>query len=163
MIDGETSSIYDVLIGAIPTYKWYDPTGRQMGIGSRLTKGAKQVQSCLAVLLDQTTGDNEVICLAQGLTADLVTFLNQMDAWLTKSFHEITTDTVYLAKVAWCMLMECLTKILEELHTARKDVSDAARLSPELNIWGMLRAWRVQQHLRENDFQDDPMLTGVFV
>jgi len=163
MIDGEMSSIYDVLIGAVPAYERYDPTGRQMGSRSRLTKGSKQVQSCLAVLLDQTTDDNKVICLAQGLTADLVTFLNQMDAWLTRSFHEITTDTVYSAKVAWCMLLDCLAKILEELHMAHKDVTDTTRLLPELYIWGMLWAWRVQQLLLENDFQDDPMLTGVFV
>jgi len=58
-----------------------------------------------------------------------------MHGWLTKSFREITTDTVYLAIVALCcMLMECFMKILEELHTACKNVSDAARLSPELYI-----------------------------
>jgi len=102
-------------------------------------KGAKQVQSWLAVLLDQTTDDNKVICLARGLTADSVMFLTQMDAWLMKSFREITTDTVYLGKVAWCMLMQCLAKILEELHVAHEDVTDAARVAPVLYIWGMLQ------------------------
>jgi len=165
-VDSEKSSVYDVLIGAIPpTYERYEPTSHWTGIGSHLTKtkGAKQVQLRLTVLLDQTTDENEVTCLAQGLTGDLVSLLSQMDAWLTKSYCKITTDTVYSGKVAWCMLMECLAKILEELYSAREDVPDAARLAPELSIWGMLRAWKVQQRLLQNNFQDDPMLTGVFV
>jgi len=115
------------------------------------------------VLLDQTTDENEVTRLAQGLTEDSVSFLSQMDAWLTKSYCEMTTDIIYSGKVAWCMLMECLAKILEELHSTREDVADAARLAPELYIWRMLQAWKVQQRHLQNDFQDDPMLTGVFV
>jgi len=162
-VSAKKSSVYDVLIGVSPTYERYKPTGRRTGIGSCLTKGAKQVQLQLTVLLDQTMDENKVTCLAQGLTADSVSFLSQRDAWLTKSYHEITTDTVYSGKVAWCMLMECLVKILEELHSAQEDVTDAARLAPELYIWGMLRAWKVQQRLLQHDFQDDPMLTGVLV
>jgi len=69
-------------------------------------------------VLDQTTDENEVSHLAQGLTADSVSFLSQMDAWLTKSYCKITIDTVYSGKMAWCMLMECLAKILEKLHSA---------------------------------------------
>jgi len=88
------------------------------------------------VLLDQTTNEqNEVTYLAQGLTADLVSFLSQMGLWLTKSFCKLTTDTVYSGKVAWCMLMECLVNILEELHAAREYVTDATRLAPEFYIW----------------------------
>jgi hypothetical protein len=40
---------------------------------------------------------------------------------------------------------------------------DAARASPGLYVWGMLKAWQVQQRYLSNHFQDDPALTGIFV
>jgi hypothetical protein len=61
------------------------------------------------------------------------------------------------------MQLECLEQIFEELHQARVAVVDAARLSQGIYLWGMLKAWQIQQRYIRNDFQDDPALTGIFV
>jgi hypothetical protein len=61
------------------------------------------------------------------------------------------------------MQLECLEQIFEELHQARVAVVDAARISQGIYLWGMLRAWQIQQRYVSNDFQDDPALTGIFV
>lgn len=61
------------------------------------------------------------------------------------------------------MQLECLEQIFEELHQARVAVVDAARISQGIYLWGMLKAWQIQQRYVENDFQDDPALTGIFV
>jgi hypothetical protein len=72
-------------------------------------------------------------------------------------------DTPYTSEEVWDMQLECLEQIFEELHQARVAVIDAAHISQGVYLWGMLRAWQIQQRYVSNDFQDDPALTGIFV
>jgi hypothetical protein len=72
-------------------------------------------------------------------------------------------NTPYTSEEVWDMQLECLEQIFEELHQARVAVIDAARISQGIYLWGMLRAWQIQQRYVSNDFQDDPALTGIFV
>ena len=69
----------------------------------------------------------------------------------------------YTSEEVWDMQLECIEQIFEELHQARVAVVDAARISQGIYLWGMLKAWQIQQCYIENDFQDDPALTGIFV
>ena len=59
-------------------------------------------------------------------------------------------------------MLECPEQIFEELHHARVAVVDAARISQGIYLWGMLRAWQIQQRYVSNNFQDDPVLTDIF-
>jgi hypothetical protein len=72
-------------------------------------------------------------------------------------------DTPYTSEEVWDMQLECLEQIFEELHQARVAVINAARISQGIYLWGMLKAWQVQQRYVENDFQDDPALPGIFI
>jgi hypothetical protein len=83
--------------------------------------------------------------------------------WIESAHRELTADTPYTSEEVWDMQLECLEQIFEELHQARVAVVDAARISQGIYLWGMLRAWQIQQRYVSNDFQDDPALTGIFV
>jgi hypothetical protein len=83
--------------------------------------------------------------------------------WIKSLHRELTADTPYTSSEVWDMQLECLEQIFEELHQARVAVVDAARLSQGIYLWGMLKAWQIQQQYIRNDFQDDPALTGIFV
>lgn len=61
------------------------------------------------------------------------------------------------------MQVECILKIVEELSEARDAVVDAARHQEAYYLWGMLRAWQIQQCYMDNHFKDDPALTGIMV
>jgi hypothetical protein len=109
------------------------------------------------------TDDSEAIKIASGLLSDSITFVSALCTWIESSHRELTADTPYTSEEVWDMQLECLEQIFEELHQARVAVVDAARISQGIYLWGMLKAWQIQQRYVENDFQDDPALTGIFV
>jgi hypothetical protein len=95
--------------------------------------------------------------------ADSCTFITSLCTWIESSHRELTADTPYTSGEVWDMQLECLEQIFEEIHQARVAVVDAARISQGIYLWGMLKAWQIQQRYLTNDFQDDPALTGIFV
>jgi hypothetical protein len=110
-----------------------------------------------------TTDNPEVVKVASGLLSDSTTFVASLCTWIESAHRELTADTPYTSEEVWDMQLECLEQIFEELHQARVAVVDAARISQGVYLWGMLRAWQIQQRYVSNDFQDDPALTGIFV
>ena len=158
-----TGGPFDWLKGYLKDYSVWDPAGRKSGVSSRIKDGIKVATKRAEGLLSLTTDDTEAIKVASGLLSDSSTFITSLCTWIESAHRELTADTPYTSDEVWDMQLECLEQIFEELHQARVAVVDAARLSPGIYLWGMLKAWQIQQRYVSNDFQDDPALTGIFV
>jgi hypothetical protein len=158
-----TGGPFDWLKSYLKTYAVWDPAGRKSGVSSRIKEGIKVAAKRAEGLLSITTGDPEVVKVASGLLSDSTTFISSLCTWIEGAHRELTADTPYTSEEVWDMQLECLEQIFEELHQARVAVVDAARISQGVYLWGMLRAWQIQQRYVANDFQDDPALTGIFV
>ena len=159
----QAGGTFDCLKSYLKSQNVWDPPGRQRGVSKRIMDGVTSTQRRAETLLAATTTDPEVCALATGLVGDSAKFITQLVTWLAKQNRELTADTPYSAEEVWDMSLECLEQIFEEIHQARVSVVDAARVSPGLYLWGMLKAWEIQQRYLENSFQDDPALTGIFV
>ena len=107
--------------------------------------------------------DSEVVLLSSGLCVDSSTFCKELVQFINEQHEELTTDSSYSPEEVWSMQLECLQTIIQELSEARQAVADAARHNPGYYLWGMLRAWQVQQRYLSNHFKDDPALTGILV
>jgi hypothetical protein len=158
-----TGGTFDWLKGYLKDYAVWDPAGRKSGVSSRIRDGIKVATKRAEGLLSLTTDDTEAVKVASGLMSDSCTFITSLCTWVESSHRELTADTPYTSCEVWDMQLECLKQIFEELHQARVAVVDAARISQGIYLWGMLRAWQIQQRYLDNDFQDDPALTGIFV
>jgi hypothetical protein len=158
-----TGGTFDWLKGYLKDYSVWDPAGRKSGVSSRIRDGIKVATKRTEGLLLLTTDDIEAVKVASGLMSDSCTFITSLCTWIESSHRELTADTPYTSSEVWDMQLECLEQIFEELHQARVAVVDAARLSQGIYLWGMLKAWQIQQRYIRNDFQDDPALTGIFV
>jgi hypothetical protein len=158
-----TGGTFDWLKGYLKDYSVWDPAGRKSGVSSRIRDGIKVATKRAEGLLALTTDDIEAVKVASGLMSDSCTFITSLCTWIESSHRELTADTPYTSSEVWDMQLECLEQIFEELHQARVAVVDAARLSQGIYLWGMLKAWQIQQRYVRNDFQDDPALTGIFV
>jgi hypothetical protein len=154
---------FDWLKSYLKDYSVWDPAGRKSGVSSRIREGIKVAAKRAEGLLSLTTDDSEAIKIASGLLSDSITFISALCTWIESAHRELTADTPYTSEEVWDMQLECLEQIFEELHQARVAVVDAARISQGIYLWGMLKAWQIQQRYVENDFQDDPALTGIFV
>jgi uncharacterized protein YneF (UPF0154 family) len=64
---------------------------------------------------------------------------------------------------SWELVVDCVAYIFEELHNVRSAVTDAGKYNQGMFLWGMLRACDIQEHYRENQFKNDPALTGLMV
>jgi uncharacterized protein YneF (UPF0154 family) len=64
---------------------------------------------------------------------------------------------------SWELVVDCVAHIFEELHNVRSEVTDAGQYNEGMFLWGMLRAWEIQERYRENQFKNDPALTGLMV
>jgi hypothetical protein len=158
-----TGGTFDWLKSYLKDYSVWDPAGRKSGVSSRIRDGVKVATKRAEGLLSLTTDDTEAVKVASGLMADSCTFITSLCTWIESSHRELTADTPYTSGEVWDMQLECLEQIFEEIHQARVAVVDAARISQGIYLWGMLKAWQIQQRYLTNDFQDDPALTGIFV
>ena len=100
--------------------------------------------------------------VAVGLLNDSVCFLDELANWKMNSYPELLEDTALPKSMLWYMYMECEAKIWEDIADVCSQYVDAARFSPGYYLWGMLKAWEVQNWYLSKHFQDDPALTGIF-
>jgi uncharacterized protein YneF (UPF0154 family) len=64
---------------------------------------------------------------------------------------------------SWELVVDCVAHIFEELHNVRSEVTDAGQYNKGMFLWGMLRAWEIQERYQENQFKNDPALTVLMV
>ena len=154
---------YDWLQGYLKTYAVWKPRGRTTGVSHQILEGVNKVTRRTVEVRGLKTTDSEVILLSSGLCTDSATFCKELVQFINEQHEELTADSSYSADEIWAMQLECLQTIISELSEAREAVADAARHDRAFYLWGMLRAWQVQQRYLTNHFKDDPALTGILV
>lgn len=154
---------YDWLKGYLKTYAVWKPRGMSTGVGKQITEGVRNVTSRAETLRMANTADVEVRALAGGLCQDSAFFCNELVRFIDEQHDELTSGTTFTPEQVWGMQLEFLTTIIHKLSEAREGVGDAARYNPAYYLWGMLRAWQIQQRYIANHFKDDPALTGIMV
>jgi uncharacterized protein YneF (UPF0154 family) len=160
----EGGGVYDWLKSYLKSFDvWKPSSGMTTGVSHQILAGidkvSKRAEEYRAMITDEPT----VSRLAAGLVMDSVTFCHDLDMFINEQHHELTHGTAYTKDAVWMMQLECLQTIVEELSEARERVADAGRHNPAYYLWGMLRAWQIQQRYRRNHFKNDPALNGVLV
>jgi hypothetical protein len=160
----EGGGTYDWLKSYLKTFDVWKPTsGMTTGVSHQILSGidkvAKRAEEYRSLITDEPT----VSRLAAGLVMDSVTFCHDLVMFINEQNHELTHGTAYSKEAVWVMQLECIQTIVEELSEARERVADAGRHNPAYYLWGMLRAWQIQQRYRRNHFKNDPALNGVLV
>jgi hypothetical protein len=160
----EGGGTYDWLKSYLKTYEvWKPASGMTTGVSHQILSGidkvAKRAEEYRSLITDEPT----VSRLAAGLVMDSVTFCHDLVMFINEQNHELTHGTAYSKEAVWVMQLECIQTIVEELSEARERVADAGRHNPAYYLWGMLRAWQIQQRYRRNHFKNDPALNGVLV
>lgn len=160
--DGGKGGAYDWLLGYIKSYEVWKPPGTTHGVSHQITNGVKSVSKRIAELRKQYS-DNKVVMLSLGLCQDSADFCSEFVRFVNDQQEELANNTGYSAEQIWEMQIECIQKIIEELHEAREAYGDTGQTEKGNYVWGMLRAWQIQQRYMTNHFKDDPALTGVLV
>jgi hypothetical protein len=153
----EGGGTYDWLKSYLKSFEVWKPTsGMTMGVSHKVAKRAEEYRSLI-------TDEPTVSRLAAGLVMDSVTFCHDLVMFINEQNHELTHGTAYSKEAVWVMQLECIQTIVEEFSEARERVVDAGRHNPAYYLWGMLRAWQIQQRYHRNHFKNDPVLNGVLV
>jgi hypothetical protein len=163
MTDGG-GSVFSWLQANLKSFEiWKPKGGRTYGVAQQIRDGIGRVTERTTELRDLHTADPQAILLSTGLCSDSATFCHELVRFITEQQDALTADTTFSVTQVWEMQLECLQKIIEELSEARESVADAARHTPAYYLWGMLKAWKIQQRYLSNHFKDDPALTGIMV
>lgn len=159
----EGGGAYDWLKSYLKTYEVWKRPGMSTGLGQQILDGVEKVERRLAEMRDEETVDQSVVRLSIYLAQDSARFCSAFVRFVDDQQDDLTKDTTFSSEQVWPMQVECILKIIEELSEARDAVVDAARHNEAYYLWGMLRAWQIQQRYMENHFKDDPALTGIMV
>jgi uncharacterized protein YneF (UPF0154 family) len=160
----EGGGVFDWLKSYLKNFDvWKPASGMTTGVSLQILAGIDKVAKRAEEYRGFVTDEPTVSRLAAGLVMDSVTFCHDLVMFVNEQNHELTHGTAYSQEAVWTMQLECLQTIMEELSEARELVADAGRHNPAYYLWGMLRAWEIQQRYRRNHFKNDPKLNGVLV
>jgi hypothetical protein len=161
-IDG--ASAHAVLKGVLKDFQVWKPRGELFtGLSTQITEGVRKRSAQMKAFRDESTSDPEVRELSAGLMADSVVFCQELVSFINTQNDSLTHDTTYSASQIWDMQLECIRTIFQELADARSEFMLPAKSVPAYYLWGMLRAWEIQQRYLRNHFKDDGALMGIFV
>jgi hypothetical protein len=162
--DVDGASAHAVLKGVLKNFQVWKPRGELFaGLSTQITEGVRKHSAQMKAFRDESTTDPEVRELSQGLMADSVVFCQELVSFINTQNDSLTHDTTYSAEQIWDMQLECIRTIFQELADARSEFMLPAKSMPGYYMWGMLRAWEIQQRYLRNHFKDDGALMGIFV
>jgi hypothetical protein len=161
-VDG--ASAHAVLKAALKNFQAWKPRGElTTGLSTQILDGVGQRNKQMRAFRQEHTYDLEVKELSQGLLFDSVQFCQELVGFINTQNDSLTHDTTYTAEQIWDMQLECIRTIFQELADARSEFMMPAQSVPAYYMWGMLKAWEIQQRYLRNHFKDDPALMGIFV
>jgi hypothetical protein len=162
--DVDGASAHAVLKSVLKTFQVWKPRGElTLGVAASISEGVRRRTNQMRVFRQAHTTDVEVKELSHGLLSDSARFCQDLVAFVNEQNDALTHDTTYSAEQIWDMQLECIRTIFQELADARSEFVLPAQSAPGYYLWGMLRAWEVQQRYLRNNFKDDPALMGIFV
>jgi hypothetical protein len=161
-VDG--ASAHAVLKSALKNFQAWKPRGElTTGLSTQILDGVGQRNKQMRAFRQEHTSDAEVKELSQGLLFDSVQFCQELVGFINTQNDSLTHDTTYSPEQIWDMQLECIRTIFQELADARSEFMMPAQSVPAYYMWGMLKAWEIQQRYLRNHFKDDPALMGIFV
>jgi uncharacterized protein YneF (UPF0154 family) len=161
--EGTKGGTYAWLHSYLKSFEVWKPVGTNNGVSHQITSGITSVTKRVTELRRQYSVNPDVVLLSAGLCQDSSQFCNDFVRFINDQQEDLTNNTAYTEEQVWNMQLECIQKIVEELNQAREGFADAGRAARGNYVWGMIMAWKVQQRYMENNFKDDPALTGVLV
>jgi uncharacterized protein YneF (UPF0154 family) len=163
-LEVEGAGIHTILRSAIKSFQVWKPRGElSTGLSTQIVDGILELTDQLRAFRNKHTEDPTVRELAAGILADSLHFCRELVNFINTQNESLTHDTTYSAEQIWEMQLECLRTIFQELSVARRETRLAAKHKQGYYLWGMLKAWVIQQRYLKNHFKDDPALTGIFV
>ena len=167
IIDKTSTSCHDgvstVLMSQIKSIKKWKSPDNSVGMAALLRKGTSSAYARLRELRDASDITPEGRHLCGELAMQSKEFCTDLISDITALYDSIIEESHYCGADAWTMCVHALSKVVEELWEARSVFADAGQNEPAYLLWGMLRAWQVQQRYKQKNFKDDPALNGVFV
>jgi hypothetical protein len=162
--DVDGASAHAVLKSVLKTFQIWKPRGDMVpGVASQIIDGVRNKRGQLLAFFQEHTGDADVKMLVQGLLSDSAYFCQEFVSFINTQNDSLTHDTTYSPEQIWDMQLECIRTIFQELAEARSEFMLLAQSVPAYYLWGMLKAWGIQQRYLKNHFKDDPALMGVFL
>jgi hypothetical protein len=153
---------FECLIGYLKDYTVWHPRGTKAssGLKTRVRDGVKTVMGRLQNLRNAVTKDSELNELALSLTTDAQSFITELLEFVTTQYEDLVKTSTMSDSESWELVVDCVADIFEELHNVLSEVTDAGQYNEGIFLlWGMLRAWEIQERYRENIFKNDPALT----
>ena len=144
-----------VLPGVLSFKDWESGNGHiglMFDITSDIASGKKALQEiCQAKLRGEASS------VARQMIADSHTFLKSLLTWITKTYNNTQQRTMASPKEAWALTAHCTRTIFNLLNKARacgRVHTKENRL--EQTVWGMMKAYEVQEALLQLDFDAYP-------
>jgi hypothetical protein len=156
---------YECLISYLKDYSIWHPAGPQgsSGLKTRLRDGGKSVSARLKALREILTSNTDIREMAMLLASDSLSFIYELIEFVESQYRDLTDSTTFSETSAWSLIVDCMAHIFCKLNQARALVLDAGHHEPRLYLWGCLKVWQIQERNRNNQFKDDPALTGLLV
>jgi uncharacterized protein YneF (UPF0154 family) len=156
---------FECLIGYLKDYTVWHPRGTNAssGLRTRIRDGVKTVMGQLQKLRNAVPKDSELKELASSLATDAQSFITKLLEFVTTQYEDLVETSTMNDSESWELVVDCVAHIFEELRNVRSEVTDAEQYNKGMFLWGMLRAWEIQERYRENQFNNDPALTGLMV
>ncbi len=161
-----TGGVYDFLKAYLKSREVWKSADRSGGVRRQIIEGIPRVQARIQEIRSRVTTDPEALNLSAGLVNDSAQFLRDLVVFVDDLYDELMANSKHTPAAIWDLIVECLATVFEELSDARGQIADAAgwsSTSTGLYLWGMIRAWEVQQRLSRNQIKNDPTLTGILV
>jgi hypothetical protein len=89
--------------------------------------------------------------------------ITELCEFVSSQYDEYVESSSFTAEEAWSLVIDCVSHIFEELHSARSVGMDAGQYSQGMYLWRFLEVWEIQERYRSNRFKIDPALTGFMV
>jgi hypothetical protein len=115
----------------------------------------------LQKLHNAVTKDSDLKELASSLANGAQSFITKLLEFVTTQYEDLVETSTMSDSESWELVVDCVAHIVEELRNVRSEVTDVGQYNEGIFLWGMLRAWEIQERYRENQFKNHPDLTGL--
>jgi hypothetical protein len=126
---------------------------------SKVTNGAKEVQSEVKLEIRFEIENQEARELAKEILDKLVMFLNVFAQFVDKVYGELTGAGAVKGEDAWDLIQELIPEIFSDLRNARSG-AQKSDTSPSY-LWYSLKTHQVMQRYLVYNIRNDPTLTSA--
>jgi rhamnogalacturonyl hydrolase YesR len=74
--------------------------------------------------------------------------MTELLEFVTTQYEDLVETSTMSDSESWKLVVDCFAHIFEQLHNARSEVNDTGHYNEGIFLWGMLRAWEIQERYR---------------